>query len=612
MATSLVEPGLSPHHVPRNVQQPLHPTTSFPVAPSPLELSAAQLAPLASQHHASDYNRFKFGTKGCPVPYLPLSIQLPDYFDELQRRQFRCSQDKSWWPCRKSGAPSAVVVLSSAGAQPQEAILLQEELQAAIAEPLNKTRQESYTAGAKRSFHSSIKTSSSHPINISPIVPPELLPIISSNIILASSFSLRPPPVVYEIPKLFALDRITLSSVRHSDPRGHRASDPYPTNSFVIGHLRTRPNIKNAFRNINVGLSGIDTNSGRGKSNYDTLLGMPPPTLLQRSASTDVPSATEFNTNTLHPNTSSISLSLSLALAEKPSVILPNIFSKSPKTVKHPTYSLFTSESRLDARSSELLTRNRGLDNRRHNSFPLTFPCIAPPRSSPQAPFTLGNLFLSSCPGKKVRLQGPVKGRSGVCRDLDMDIKRMKELGVRCIICCLDDQELEFLGAPWSEYEECAGNNGIDVLRIPMPEGLAPLTPASLNTHLTRLIDTYTARGIPMLVHCRGGVGRAGVVACCWIIKLGLCGWIETDAELSPSSLLPSSASYSKCVGAPGTSTGETCGDTKMGSGYNVVHLVERVIAVVRKRRSIKAVETYEQVKFLVEFVEYLKGGAIA
>lgn len=36
------------------------------------------------------------------------------------------------------------------------------------------------------------------------------------------------------------------------------------------------------------------------------------------------------------------------------------------------------------------------------------------------------------------------------------------------------------------------------------------------------------------------------------------------------------------------------------------VQLVERVIAVVRRRRSLKAVETYEQVKFLVDFVEYL------
>ena len=30
---------------------------------------------------------------------------------------------------------------------------------------------------------------------------------------------------------------------------------------------------------------------------------------------------------------------------------------------------------------------------------------------------------------------------------------------------CLDDNELEFLGAPWSEYEYCASRIGLDVLR---------------------------------------------------------------------------------------------------------------------------------------------------
>ncbi|KAJ6593710.1 protein-tyrosine phosphatase-like protein, partial [Mycena capillaripes] len=203
----------------------------------------------------------------------------------------------------------------------------------------------------------------------------------------------------------------------------------------------------------------------------------------------------------------------------------------------------------------------------------------APP--PPQPTFTIGNIFLSSCPGKKVRLQGPVKGRSGVCRDLHADMRRMKDLGVGCIICCLDDAELEFLGAPWHLYERAAKAVGISVLRIPTPEGLAPPSPASLDAHLTRIIDTYTLRGVPILVHCRGGVGRAGVVACCWMLKLGLCGWPRDDAPKAP--LLAG------------------------GVRLDTVELVERVIGIARRRRSIKAVETYEQVQFLVDFVEYLR-----
>lgn len=160
-------------------------------------------------------------------------------------------------------------------------------------------------------------------------------------------------------------------------------------------------------------------------------------------------------------------------------------------------------------------------------------------------------------------------------------MRRMKDLGVGCIVCCLDDAELEFLGAPWHLYERAAKAVGISVLRIPTPEGLTPPSPASLDAHLTRIIDSYTLRGVPVLVHCRGGVGRAGVVACCWMLKLGLCGWPRDDAPNAP--LLAG------------------------GVRLDTVELVERVISIARRRRSIKAVETYEQVQFLVDFVEYLR-----
>ena len=196
-------------------------------------------------------------------------------------------------------------------------------------------------------------------------------------------------------------------------------------------------------------------------------------------------------------------------------------------------------------------------------------------------------------------------------------MRRIKDMGTGCIIwyrlidaftwfkpfslldcSCLDDNELEFLGAPWSEYEHCASRTGLDVLRcvpshsvavvslfiphsLPIPEGLAPLEPAHLDTHLIHLINRYTLRGVPILVHCRGGVGRAGVVACCWAIRLGLCGWMDD----------------------PCAPTQDTFPNDE------ILTYVERVISFVRRRRSMKAIETYEQVKFLVDYVDYLRHG---
>jgi protein-tyrosine phosphatase len=107
--------------------------------------------------------------------------------------------------------------------------------------------------------------------------------------------------------------------------------------------------------------------------------------------------------------------------------------------------------------------------------------------------------------------------------------------------------------------------------------------------------------GVSILAHCRGGVGRAGLIACCWILKLGLCGWIETDLR------------YRSRQGTTGEWTiGGVSAYTEGGVRRDTMQLVERVIDVVRKRRGPKAVETYEQVKFLVDYVEYLRESPIA
>lgn len=130
--------------------------------------------------------------------------------------------------------------------------------------------------------------------------------------------------------------------------------------------------------------------------------------------------------------------------------------------------------------------------------------------------------------------------------------------------------------------------------RLPIPEGLAPTSAACLDTYLMDLINRYTLRGVPILVHCRGGVGRAGVVASCWVIRLGLCGWLDNAYSFS-NIISGSTIAY-----ANGSITSPA-------PGQDPVAFVEKVITLVRRRRSAKAVETYEQVKFLVEYVEYLQ-----
>lgn len=225
--------------------------------------------------------------------------------------------------------------------------------------------------------------------------------------------------------------------------------------------------------------------------------------------------------------------------------------------------------------------------------YPLTAsvppPVITIPPALPAVPVLqtsapqIGNVLLSSCPGKKVRLNGPVKGRGAICRSVPQDLARIRSLGVGLIINCLDDGELAFLGASWPDYSAAAAELGIDVLRIPTPEGLAPLETARLDSQLDWVIRNYTLKGINVLVHCRGGVGRAGLVASSWAIKMGLCGATGVG-DLKWSTLA-----------ARGTLRRDT------------FEVVAKVVAVMRRRRSVKAIETYEQARFLVDFVEHLR-----
>ncbi|KAI9205661.1 protein-tyrosine phosphatase-like protein [Polychytrium aggregatum] len=133
-----------------------------------------------------------------------------------------------------------------------------------------------------------------------------------------------------------------------------------------------------------------------------------------------------------------------------------------------------------------------------------------------------GNFALSSCPGKKVRLDtGPVNGRAMISRDLNMDFERIASAGVRLVVNCLDNTELEYLGAPWDKYQAAAAGQGIDVIRIPIAEGYAPKSIDDVEEVLKE-ITKRTSNGVNILCHCRGGVGRAGVIACCWLLREAL------------------------------------------------------------------------------------------
>jgi len=91
-----------------------------------------------------------------------------------------------------------------------------------------------------------------------------------------------------------------------------------------------------------------------------------------------------------------------------------------------------------------------------------------------------------------------------------------------------------------------------------------------------------------------GGVGRAGLTACAWAIKMGFVPphpslAIVEQAAIRQGSEIPAEVEH-----------------------RIVMSIVERVIAMIRSRRGLKAIESFEQVQFLASYVRWLRAGVRA
>ncbi|KAJ8696503.1 hypothetical protein PTI98_006371 [Pleurotus ostreatus] len=570
---------------------------------------APQVASLASQHHASDYYRAKYGPKGYPVPYVPFSVNLPDQFRDLRRRQesYGLSSTTSWWTCdaSMSTADGEQVLAVSESTNIGSIIELEQELSAAMDSPLQSNAHTAAPRSELNTCKPPIKTSSTHPLNVSCIIPSELIALISSHFVVASPSN--SVPVLLELPPQFYLDRLVSHPPCHAldqaqtsmGPPNHQiapsrlpVTSPVPvyhtqSASRPKMHARTRSSMSQAMQ------AAINTSLAIFSAEKPAINCRPPLSPIPDRRS---PRRSSFLFQ--RANDSALSLALSVSFKAKSTSNL-NEGMEENSNIKNPQVcSPECPEDNASGTDCGTETAAAAIPATPKVHTPTPTPSLTRTSSlgdeSVSSPFLLGNMYMSSCPGKKVRLHGPLRGRSGICRDLDADLQRIRALGVKCIVCCLDDSELEYLGAPWPEYRAAAMLLGIDILRIPIPEGLAPLDTASLDGQITELIGRYTVNGIPTLVHCRGGVGRAGVVACCWIAKLGLCGWLEDsgiDANSSPTLIRPLTDGYDA------------------GVRWDTVSFAKKIITLVRRRRSMKAIETYEQARFLVDYVEYLRQG---
>ena len=119
-----------------------------------------------------------------------------------------------------------------------------------------------------------------------------------------------------------------------------------------------------------------------------------------------------------------------------------------------------------------------------------------------------------------------------------------------------------------------------------------------------------------------GGVGRAGLTASAWAIKMGFVpphpslSLIEEAASRQAherAQLAHTNGSQAQTQGQPGLADSPVVPDIPAELEHQIVmSIVERVIAMIRSRRGLKAIESFEQVQFLASYVKWSRAAGRA
>ncbi|MCS6986296.1 MAG: cyclin-dependent kinase inhibitor 3 family protein [Sphingomonadaceae bacterium] len=127
-----------------------------------------------------------------------------------------------------------------------------------------------------------------------------------------------------------------------------------------------------------------------------------------------------------------------------------------------------------------------------------------------------GRLGLTLCPGKRQR-----GARSGAwARDLAQDLDVIRSWGAALVVTLVEAWELEALQVPHLGREVEA--RGMAWRHLPIADGGAP--DAGFEAAWARVgpeVRGLLARGRAVLVHCKGGLGRAGTVVARLLVETG-------------------------------------------------------------------------------------------
>lgn len=102
---------------------------------------------------------------------------------------------------------------------------------------------------------------------------------------------------------------------------------------------------------------------------------------------------------------------------------------------------------------------------------------------------------------------------------LSDEVAEWKRVGVSTVVSLLEVQEQQELDLQ-SEADEVR-HYGLDFLSLPIPDRHVPRSEGVLTQPLEKL-DRALSEGKNVLIHCRQGIGRSGLVAACLLVKKGM------------------------------------------------------------------------------------------
>jgi ADP-ribosyl-[dinitrogen reductase] hydrolase len=129
-----------------------------------------------------------------------------------------------------------------------------------------------------------------------------------------------------------------------------------------------------------------------------------------------------------------------------------------------------------------------------------------------------GRIGLTLCPGKQQK--HAATGAWG--RDLALDLDAIERWGAAAVLTLVEKEELAGLGVPLEILREAVRARHMDWHYYPIKDGSAePLYSGAWGTVGPEL-HALLRDGFDVLVHCKGGLGRAGTVAGKLLVELGM------------------------------------------------------------------------------------------